>query len=30
MENFLLKPLPETMTELETEVTLIEAGAKAL
>ena len=28
MENFLLKPLPETMTELETEVTLIEAAQK--
>ena len=28
MENFLLKPLAETMTELETEVTLIEAAQK--
>ena len=28
MEHFLLKPLPETMTELEAEVTLIEAAQK--
>lgn len=28
MESFLLKPLPETMTELEAEAALIEAAQK--
>lgn len=28
MESFLLKPLPETMTELEAEVAFIEAAQK--